>query len=303
MRKLWLGLIGLVLMMSAARATELTFFTCSDTHYREAAASNTVQAALIDIINAIPGKEFPAELGGGKVAVPRGVIVPGDLIDSGQAPAARIKAEWGLWKADFGMTGEGRLKFPVYEGIGNHDLNERSPLEAEYKERNQKRADVVALSTNGLHYAWEWEGVHFIQLNLYPGDVRPKEKGGQPPRHALTFLKEELAKNVGASGKPVVIAHHYMPTDGWWSEPEKEAYYEAIKDYNVILITHGHQGRGGIYDWKGITVVNNHAFTGTGAFVIHINKNNEMRIAQRTKNDAWGVTLKKTIKNPAAAAK
>ena len=303
MRKLGLGLISLLWIAGGAYATDLTFFTCSDTHYNEAAASNTVQAALIDMINAIPGKEYPDSVGGGKVAVPRGVIVPGDLIDDGQGPGKMIQAEWDLWTADFGMTGEGRLKFPVYEGIGNHDLNERAAVEAGFKTRNQARSNVVAIASNGLHYAWEWDGIHFVQLNLYPGDVRPQGKGGQPPRQALTFLKEELAKNVGQSGKPVVIAHHYMPTDGWWSEEEKQAYYEAIKDYNVILITHGHQGRASIYDWKGITVVDNHAFAGTGAFVFHITPNNELIIAQRTKADQWGLTAKKTIKNPAPAAK
>lgn len=292
-----------------AQAVDLTFFTCSDTHYLQWASSNLNRSAIVDMMNALPGKKYPETIGGGVVATPRGVIVPGDLVDHGQAPIALVRQEWAMWTGDFGLKGEGRLKFPVYEGYGNHDLNTNCFVENEIKKRNLSRLNVVAISSNGFHYAWEWDGIHFIQLNLYPADVRPKGVKGQPPRYALQFLKEELQKNVGASRKPVVVSYHYQPTDTWWTEEEKEASYEAIRNYNVILLIHGHQGRASIYDWKGLTVIDNNDFRGTGAFVVHIQKddtseNHILSIAQCLPSGVWGnFTFKKKIDIPSLAGK
>jgi cytolysin (calcineurin-like family phosphatase) len=247
----------LLVVLGRLQATDLTFLTCSDTHYRQVAATNATQAAIIDMMNALPGKQYPASVGGGVVAVPRGVIVPGDLVDTGQGPANLVKQQWSLWVADFGLKGEGRLRFPVYEGYGNHELNGNLLIENCIKERNLARSNVVAIATNGFHYAWEWDGIHFVQLNLYPGNARPK---GQPPRYALDFLRDDLKKNVAGSRRPIVISHHYVPTDTWWSQEEKNAYFDAIKEYNVILIIVGDQFRASVIDWQGLTVLDNNHF-------------------------------------------
>ena len=293
------SLVALIwsLVVAQSRA-DLTFFTCSDTHYRGEVASNATKTATVDLMNALPGKPYPADLGGGTVGVPRGVIVPGDLIDHGQAPAKLVHQEWALWTADFGLHGEGRLKFPTYEGYGNHDYNEHFYVENEIKARNLARSNVVAIASNGYHYAWEWDGIHFIQLNLYPGTIRPKGAGGQSPRHALEFLRDELKKDVGTSGRAVIVSFHYQPTDTWWTDEEKQAFYDAIHDYNVILIIHGHQGRASIADWKGLTVLDNNDFFSTGFFIVHIDNGNHMRIVQRTRSDQWGLSLKKVFTNP-----
>lgn len=296
------------MLLPHAQAIDLTFFTCSDTHYLPEASSNTTRTAIVDIMNALPGRKYPDVIGGGIVAIPRGVIVPGDLVDHGQAPMALVRKEWAMWTADFGLNGEGRLKFPVYEGYGNHDLNSNFLVENEIKKRNLSRLNVVAISSNGFHYAWEWDGIHFIQLNLYPADERPKGVKGQPPRYALQFLKDELQKNVGTSRKPVVVSYHYQPTDTWWTEEEKEAFYEVMRHYNVILLIHGHQGRASIYDWKGVTVIDNNDFRGTGAFVVHIHKADPtddgiLTIAQCLPSGTWGnLTFKKKFDFPKRSA-
>jgi cytolysin (calcineurin-like family phosphatase) len=293
-------------LLLRAQAVDLTFFTCSDTHYLQWASSNLNRTAIVDMMNALPGKTYPDGVGGGVVATPRGVIVPGDLIDHGQGPKALIKQEWAMWTTDFGLKNEGRIKFPVYEGYGNHDLNSNLLVENEIKARTLARSDVVAISSNGFHYAWEWEGIHFIQLNLYPADERPKGVKGQPPRYALQFLKDSLQKNVGGSRKPVVVVHHYMPTDGWWTEEEKKTYLDVIKEYNVILITHGHQGRASITEWNGFTVLNNHYFLTAGAFAVRIYKDEQteehhLTVAQCLPSGKWGpLTFKKKIDFPKA---
>ena len=55
MRRRLVGAAGLMLLLAGRpAAAQLTFFTCSDTHYNEAAGSNTAQAALIDMMNSLP---------------------------------------------------------------------------------------------------------------------------------------------------------------------------------------------------------------------------------------------------------
>ncbi len=302
MNKVFLSASIVLFLLFRAQAIDLTFFTCSDTHYLQWASSNLNRTAIVDMMNALPGKKYPDAVGGGVVATPRGVIVPGDLIDGGQSPDSIVKPQWANWKADFGMTGtEGRLKFPVYEGYGNHDLGGR--VEKYIKERNLTRSNLVAVSENGFHYAWEWDGIHFVECNLFPGHTREKGKG-QPPLESLGFLRDELQKNVGDSRKPVVVVHHYMPTDGWWSDEEKRAYFDVIKDYNIILITHGHQSRASITECNGFTVLNNHYFLTAGAFAVRISKDEQtgehhLTIAQCLPSGKWGpLTFKKKIAFP-----
>ena len=295
---------ALFFLLFRAQAIDLTFFTCSDTHYLQWASSNLNRTAIVDMMNTLPGKKYPDAMGGGVVSKPRGVIVPGDLIDHGQGPKAQVLQEWAMWAADFGLSGEGRLKFPVYEGYGNHDLNSHFYVESEIKKRNLARLNVVSIASNGFHYAWAWDGIHFIQLNLYPADERPKGVKGQPPRYALQFLKNELQKIVGTSRKPVVVSCHYQPTDTWWTEDEKAAFHEVLRSFNVVLLIHGHQGRASIYDWKGVTVIDNNDFLGTGAFVVKIQKDDAtddhiLSIAQCLPSGEWGkLTFKKKIEFP-----
>lgn len=289
--------IVLIFTLAGVRAADLTFFTCSDTHYREDASSNDKKTAIIEMMNTLPGKKYPEAIDGGTVGTPCGVIVPGDLVDTGQGPPKLVNKQWALWKADFGLTGkDGKLKFPVYEGYGNHDLNGNLLIENYIKERTLLRSKVLAISDNGFHYAWQWDGVHFVEVNLYPGNKRPK---GQQPREALDFLRDELKKNVADSRQPVVVVQHYQPTDTWWTDEEKEAFYDVIKNYNVILIIHGHQGHASITDWKGITTVDNNDFLGTGFFVFHIT-DRKITVAQCTPSGEWGkCLLKKDIEFPA----
>jgi len=98
---------------------EVTFFLTSDLHYGVSPTVAAANAMTVEAMNALPGGTWPAGPGGGPIGVPRGVAVLGDLIDDGADPQA---PEW--WRgfaADYGVNGEGRLKYPVYENAGNHD--------------------------------------------------------------------------------------------------------------------------------------------------------------------------------------
>ena len=93
---------------SGKPARDLTFFVVSDTHYGLSPAGDRTVPLLVDRMNALPGTDYPAALGG-KVGVPRGVLHLGDITNDGK------REQWDMFVRDYGLTGkEGRLKWPVY---------------------------------------------------------------------------------------------------------------------------------------------------------------------------------------------
>ncbi len=275
---------------------DITFFSVSDCHYGATYEENALMRAGIDRMNTLPGTAYPAGAGGGIVDVPRGVLALGDLINDG-ANTTLQKLQWTQWTNDFGVNGECRVKYPVYEGFGNHDLNANLFIQDQIKARTQERIELTAISSNGYHYSWDWDRVHFLQLNLFPGDVHETPNYGpvHDPQYALAFLKQDLATHVGDSGRPVVIGQHYDPRDNWWTENQKSNFYNAITNYNVICIIHGHTGTG-IYTWRGLDVVND-GNLGASVFVFHITTN-RLHVAQYRSDNTWGSTLTKPISLP-----
>jgi hypothetical protein len=162
---------------SAATAEPVSFFLIGDTHYfaaKEKPAalddnSRITTSRLIDWLNKLPGTDLPDAAGGGKLPTPRGVIHAGDLIDSGDkgsSATARQQQETELaaFHADFGLTGaDAKLKWPTYEVHGNHDGPRGEGIVVPHIiVRNKKRNGLADLADNGLHYAWTWGGVHFL---------------------------------------------------------------------------------------------------------------------------------------------
>jgi cytolysin (calcineurin-like family phosphatase) len=286
---------------------DLTFIVATDQHYGRD-NNKDINHMVVGLINNVAGTPYPESFGGGFVRTPLGVIAPGDLLDKGYDPKESAH-KWDEWVADFGLTGkDGHLVFPVYEGIGNHDGGPtRSIPRAKIRERNKIRPGLTSVSPNGLHYSWDWQHVHFVQVNLFPGDT-PADATVGPAEHdpemALEFLRNDLAKHVGDTGKPVVIIQHYGILGGmsdWWTPESKERYYQAIEKYNIIGIFCGHSHGNEILPWKNFLHIHCGSTArpeyGTGDFVVvHITET-EMRIAQR-KPDSWGVTKKVPIKTP-----
>jgi hypothetical protein len=296
--------------------SDITFFLVSDTHYGATISIADANRATIDIMNSLPGTKYPEKAGGGIVRTPRGVLVLGDLVDEGSAQDAMIF--WKEFVDDYGINGERRLAYPVYEGVGNHDGGPEDTVRRGVRKRNLERKNLTGISSNGLHYSWDWGRVHFVQINLYPGSsgddiINPWggrfEGSWKDPEHSLEFLIDDLSKNVGQSGRPVIILQHYGFDEwskGWWSENERLAFYDAIKDYNVIAIFWGHSHVSQMLNWKGI----NTWCVGSGQrdpepgefFVVNINPK-EMIVAER-KRDGWGLVFRIEISNnPAGVQK
>jgi cytolysin (calcineurin-like family phosphatase)/predicted GH43/DUF377 family glycosyl hydrolase len=314
-------LLALAGQAETKAARDVTFLSISDTHYdayENEDRNGRVRETVLQM-NGIAEVPWPKELGGGAIPRPRGVVALGDLIDDGDRKLQdKIQGprQWEAFAADFGLDGtDGLLKYPVYEGWGNHDGPPQGKekfgfsLQAELKKRNAIRKEkgrLTNLSENGLHYSWDWDDVHFVQLNLYPAD-RQHEKvkysaTWHDPQGSLSFLKEDVAKHVGASGRPVVLMSHCGFDTDWWPPEDWKAVYEAMKPYNIILYLYGHTGTG-IRDWapegesrRWPCINDGHG--DVGFFVIRI-QGNRIRFAYRCRiKEEWGWRFAKEIELP-----
>jgi predicted phosphodiesterase len=255
----------------------VAFFLVGDTHFladRDNAAKLDVRSAaiaprLVDHLNKLPGTEIPKAAGGGKVLAPRGVIHAGDCIDTGDKANVKMQqTEWAAFADMYGLTGkDGKLKVPVYEVHGNHDSPRGDGLAVQkIIERNKTRPGVGNVSKNGVHYSWDWGGVHFVNLGIVVGqvaDVTRKRRYG--PLGSLDFLVADLKDRVGSSGRPVVITHHVdmlryaqpLPVEDKkaegmeWDPADVRGFHEAIKGYTVAAILYGHTHARNVYRWDG----------------------------------------------------
>jgi len=285
---------------------DVTFFVGSDTHYgRENNAA--INRRVIDAMNALPGTAMPAQVGGATVPTPRGVVLTGDLLDEG-FDKATAPAQWAELCRDFGLTGnDGRLCYPLYEGFGNHDGGPvKSFVRAGIKERNPRRIGLTSISPNGLHYSWDWEHVHLVQLNLFGGSGPQDVKGVNGPEHdpegALDFLRDDLAKHVGTSGRPVIVFQHFAWVGGmadWWQLDAKERFYDVVKPYRIACLINGHSHGASFIPWHDLLTV--HAGStargegDTGDFLVVRVTANELIIAQRKLDGTWGLQMRRPL--------
>ncbi len=203
------GIIFLICLITTLYGN-VTFFVATDPHYGKNQLNNdelTNKEAIYDM-NRLPTTFYPSIMGERMVGVPEGVIVTGDLTDSGfywqwfGFSFFRF-LHWDGFITDYGLNGENLLNFPVLEGLGNHDeLAWGKTVKWHIKERNKKRKQQLNLSDNGLHYSWDWEGVHFVELNIYPGDTKEAA-------NSLTFLKYDLQNNLTDPKMTLILFHHY----------------------------------------------------------------------------------------------
>lgn len=264
-------------LRSAPGDAPVAFFLVGDTHFladKAATAkldprSSSVTGGLIDVLNKLPGTAIPTEAGGGKVLAPRGVIHAGDCIDTGdKANVAMQASEWDAFADGFGLTGkDGKLKVPVYEVHGNHDSPRGDGLAVKkIIARNKTRPDVTNVSKNGVHYSWDWGGVHFINLGIVVGQIASVTRRRRyAPLESLDFLLSDLKDKVGTSGRPIVITHHVdmlryakpLPIEDKkaasmeWDPVDVKGFHDALAGYNIAAILYGHTHARNVYHWDG----------------------------------------------------
>lgn len=266
------------LASQAAADERASFFLVGDTHYRASEDDDRVidpvsadyNSRLVDWLNRLPGTEFTPEAGGGTVSAPHGVIHAGDIVDNGDKGAAvaskKVPIELSSFLADWGLNGgDARLRWPVREVHGNHDGPQGAGLVIdEIKARTARRKNLVNISDNGLHYSWDWAGVHFVALGIVVGDApEVTRKRRYQPQGSLPFLRQDLAEHIGDSGRPVVLVHHVdvarystaVPDEKAihqeWDYGDAQAYHATLKPYRVAAALCGHTHARNLFRWNG----------------------------------------------------
>lgn len=176
----------------------------------------------------------------------RGILIAGDLTQDG--------LEWEQQRFRDGVKNFRRY---VYEGVGNHHPHDFSGLNIGHLEKDTvltNRSISTDPDVNGVHYSWDWNDVHFVQLNIFPAGANAIGHHDHiSPQQSLEFLQEDLALHVGVGNmRPVVLIHHYGWDIGstgdtadpdswqWWTQIQRDAYLNAIKSYNIVAIFTGH---------------------------------------------------------------
>lgn len=311
---------------AASNGAPVSFFLIGDTHYcadeieTSAMKHSSVEtnSRLIGWLNRLPGTAVPGDSGGGIVAAPHGVIHAGDIVDNGDKGPGKhpmAETEMAAFIADWGLNGgDAQLKWAVREIHGNHDSPRGDgPVISEIKARNRRRKGLKNVSPNGLHYSWDWGGVHFVALGIVVGDAATVSRTRRyAPLGSLPFLDDDLKQHVGNSGRPVVIVHHVdvarysTPVEDEvvlkheWDYGDVRAFYETLKPYRVAGTLYGHTHVRNIFRWDGTR--NMRAATGIPSIntdnaahyndlkqaFLHLELNaRELRIREFATTDAW----------------
>jgi cytolysin (calcineurin-like family phosphatase) len=237
----------------------------------------------IAAINGVPEYVWPRAIGGAPsglrgagqpIAVPRGVVVGGDMTDDGGGQLALPHEGTQLLQFSNRYRqgpGADRVHFPVYTGLGNHDLDQdghppdvdwyrrelRDYVELNHRSTVFRSAPVPVTNYDVVtdSYSWDWDGSHLVQMHRFAGDTR------KDAIDSLPWLQADLAA-YAADGQPVILFQHYgwdafssevwdpdkrtfddtgAGAPHWWSNAEREALIEAIARYNVVALFHGHQ--------------------------------------------------------------
>lgn len=290
-------LVGIIYFFTGCTEEDkgFTFIIASDTHYGLSDSLLKFNAQTIEEINNLPGTSYPGNTEK-KVDVPLGVILSGDLTESGE------KDQWNLFVEDYGLHGEGRLKFPVFEGFGNHDGLVDGPVRSGIKGRNQLRKGLSHISENGLHYSWKWQDIHFVQLNSYPSYEWDPDcewchyfnRSFREPQESLQFLKKDLSEQIEDSNREIILIFHYGFDDWgnmWWTQNEQDQFYDVIEKYNILAIFHGHSHNIQFYNWRGIPVFcvgSTQKDSNPGEFMVVRVDNEKINITKRSVTNGWG---------------
>ncbi|ACD90912.1 metallophosphoesterase [Chlorobium limicola DSM 245] len=186
----------------------------------------------------------------------KGIIVAGDLTQN-----SRIYDEFSWYNNALSIqnkvTGDVvDMSAYVYDGIGNHDKAEPTFMQKTacfFKTAECVNPEVIqntlssrvrltpVLYREGIHYAWKWDDVVFVQLNLFPGDSN--DNYGLSPQNSLTYLRNLLNNRVDKNKDRIVLIHHYgfdPFSQTYWSDSQRKEYWNLIADYNVMGILTGH---------------------------------------------------------------
>lgn len=269
---------------------EVTFFVAADTHFDPPPESDqfyhtVAMNSVCGSIENIPASIWPKIINGNvtnfgsageKIDLPSGVVLAGDITDRADPKSLELfKTRYEKGK------GDKVINFPVYVGLGNHDLDPQhvgdsasiyrnymfNYIEVRHKGESAP-VPVLNFDDKSRNYSWNWNGVHLIQTHRFAGNT----ENGQV--NSIEWLNKDLEKHA-SNNKPVIIVQHYG-FDPWsleWSTlEERETLYETIKNFNIVAIFVGHNHIAEKLVWRGFDVFQvNNAWPdsdGNGSFAI-----------------------------------
>jgi hypothetical protein len=207
----------------------VTFLVTSDPHFGASPEIDQRNVKAIAQMNTMSGKPWPAPMRG-EVGEPCGVLVLGDLTETGQPE------QWQGFEHAFGLRGhDGLLAFPVFETLGNHDGAGGLFVRDRIRERHGSTA-----------YSWRWGKLYLAVLGAGPDD------------EDLAWLGRELAALPAEQG--IVVGLHY-PMQGpfsqgqWFGDgPYRQKLRDVLQGHRVLALFHGHYHAAGLYEWRGLRV-------------------------------------------------
>lgn len=273
----------------------LTFLLWSDTHFGAYDATDTTRLQIIDIMNTIAGKPYPAPLIPEKVGPPAFLMALGDITEHGWA---------GEWDSPTLAPGRSYLQalkklspsIHPYEVLGNHDSRKNNVTRSKVKDRQ-----------GNTYYAFDLQGVHFVVLDPYPRFNTPAPDFDEPQ---LQWLRKDLEKLPAQT--PIVLAMHVVPDPAAGDRtshlsPENSQKLAAIlKGKNILALFHGHWHVGSKSAWNGIDLVSpGFSYAAAGCpkgdptfLVVHITDQKITALEYNWKTNGWGrLYLNKPISN------
>lgn len=230
----------------------------------------------------------------GTFDAPLGVVLGGDLTESAGGFIGRNGggSQWRLFTDRYEHDRNGAVRFPVYVGLGNHDLeieprDRRLPRNL-YRDRmwdyvSQRHSGTNApvsvddFDPESRSYSWSWGGVHLVQLHRFAGDTRHELPSSLP------WLRQNLKRHA-SDGRPVILFQHYGFESGnsigsnrrsrsKWTRQEMSQFEEVIEGYNILGLFHGHDHWSQRpYQWRSYDVFSPGAAHFAQFAIVHIDK-------------------------------
>ncbi|MBU2983848.1 hypothetical protein KO528_00665 [Saccharophagus degradans] len=262
--------------MNSGENRNVQFYAISDTQFDDGETSHKNETAQQVSFAALEGIGNSASSSTHYSPQVRGLIVAGDLTMYSEADK-RDCYRAAVWrtsdkvvdqhcklkrnKNNEGIPANIRREYQtgysryIFDGLGNHD--ERTGDGSVKRDRyslwpKRARAGNIQMAVGNAepesssdipHYSWDWDDVHFVHLNVYPGDAPCSNcrKGKTvDPYSAINFLLYYGLKNVSRSTPIVLIYHYPLEARDYWSDAQVASFKSAIADYNVVATIVGH---------------------------------------------------------------
>ena len=139
--------------------------------------------------------------------------------------------------------GDVPLKYPIFPGFGNHDLNfaDSSQMQnyvGQWSAGLQMPGTKIDNSDSGSKsYSWDWGGLHLVNVGVFAGS---DDGDYQYSPSSLKWLENDLQTYAG-DGRPVIIFQHFGFDPawgiGWYDDPNRkpgiQGLFDAIKKYRA----------------------------------------------------------------------